>query len=175
MKDDVKGRIKPPPRDWDKAAEELILRTLVQMDSDFSHISTVDLEGRLLRGEEVVTWMTNWIRKQSQFIQAINTTDFAAFERLMEDPELRRVVFELLTDQRRRRQGRQKGESPLPERIQDALASAAADIPIIRTICRENGIRYRRDNAIELSARRHGLHGHQQLISYLKNKSRRHK
>jgi hypothetical protein len=163
MKDDVKGRVKPPRREWDKAAEKLILWEL-----DDPKITSKRLEGY----EKEVKWLTDWVRKQRQFLQAINTRDFAAFERLMEDTNIRRVVFEFILTKRRK--GRPEGASPLPERIQNALTSAADEIPIIKTICQENGIRYRRDNAIELAARHHSVDP-RQLISYLKNKSRRHK
>ena len=165
--------MKPPRRrEWDKAAEELILRSLDRMDRDLPHISTADLEGRVLREEEVLAGLTDWVRKHDQFLRAVKANDFATFEQLMEDPELRRVVFQVLTE--RRRQGRQIGQSPLPERVRKALPLAAADKKAIREICRENGIRYHSDKATELATRRRGLRP-KQLRNYLKNKSRRHK
>src|SRR5262249_5933922 len=158
----------PRRREWDKAAEELILRTLDRRDRKLPHISTADLEGRVLREKEVLKRLTDWVRKRDRFLRAVNAKDFATFEQLMEDPELRRVVLQVLTERRRR--GRPEGASPLPERIQQALPMAAADKKAIRDICRENGIRYHSDKATELATRRHGLRPGQ-LRSYLKNKS----
>jgi hypothetical protein len=156
--------MKPSRREWDKAAERLILRAL-----DDPKI----LSPRLEAAEEKIKWLTDWIGKQRRFLQMIEAKDFAAFEQLMKDPELRRALFESLTHDKRRA-GRQLGQSPLPERVQEALPIAAAERPIIRDICRKYGIRYSSEKATNLLARRHNLPP-KQLISYEKNKARRHK
>jgi hypothetical protein len=116
-----------------------------------------------------------WSRKlkRGRLIQAVEAKDIATIDRLTDnDPELKRLAFRLLT--RKHGPGREKGEPrptlDIPEKVREALAEAAADIPRIKRICQENGIRYRREDAIDIAALGHGVDP-QQLRNYLKNQN----